>query len=45
MSVPSRVSTPKTAYLYVNRGLGTLGVPVRVGAAPEITLLTLQSQL
>lgn len=31
------------AYLYVNRGLGTLGFPVRVGSAPEITLLTLRS--
>ncbi|HEY1985798.1 MAG TPA: metallophosphoesterase [Terracidiphilus sp.] len=31
------------AYLYVNRGLGTLGFPVRVGAPPEITLLTLRS--
>lgn len=30
------------AFLYVNRGLGTLGVPARLGAAPEITLLTLQ---
>lgn len=42
---PSRVATRKTAYLYVNRGLGTLGVPARVGATPEITLLTLQSKL
>ena len=33
----------KSAFLYVNRGLGTLGVPVRVGAPPEITLLTLRS--
>jgi predicted MPP superfamily phosphohydrolase len=31
------------AFLYVNRGLGTLGVPARLGAAPEITLLTLQT--
>jgi uncharacterized protein len=31
------------AFLYVNRGLGTLGVPARIGAPPEITLLTLQS--
>ena len=27
--------------LYVNRGLGTLGFPARIGAHPEITLLTL----
>lgn len=32
----------KTARLYVNRGLGTLGLPARIGAAPEITLLTLR---
>ena len=32
-----------SAYLYVNRGLGTLGVPARLGARPEITLLTLRS--
>lgn len=30
------------AALYVNRGLGTLGFPVRLGAPPEITLLTLK---
>ena len=33
----------KTAYLYVNRGLGTFGFPVRLGVPPEITLLTLRS--
>jgi hypothetical protein len=32
-----------SAILYVNRGLGTLGVPVRLGAPPEITLLTLRA--
>jgi hypothetical protein len=32
----------RSAFLYVNRGLGTLGVPVRLGAPPEITLLTLR---
>jgi hypothetical protein len=30
------------AQLYVNRGLGTIGTPVRIGAPPEITLLTLR---
>ncbi len=29
--------------LYVNKGLGTLALPARIGAAPEITLLTLRS--
>jgi predicted MPP superfamily phosphohydrolase len=33
----------KTAFLYVNRGLGTFGFPVRLGVPPEITLLTLRS--
>jgi predicted MPP superfamily phosphohydrolase len=30
------------AALYVNRGLGTIGFPVRLGSPPEITLLTLR---
>ncbi len=29
-------------YLYVNRGLGYLGMPARVGMPPEITVLNLQ---
>jgi predicted MPP superfamily phosphohydrolase len=29
--------------LCVNRGLGTLGAPVRIGAPPEITLITLRA--
>jgi predicted MPP superfamily phosphohydrolase len=28
--------------LYVNRGLGTVGAPVRIGVPPEITLITLR---
>jgi len=28
-------------YLYVNRGLGTVGPPLRLGIRPEVTLLTL----
>jgi predicted MPP superfamily phosphohydrolase len=28
--------------LYVNRGLGTIGAPVRLGVPPEITLITLR---
>jgi predicted MPP superfamily phosphohydrolase len=34
---------PKSAFLYVNRGLGTFGLPVRLGVPPEITLLTLRA--
>jgi predicted MPP superfamily phosphohydrolase len=33
---------PKAAQLYVNRGLGTVGAPVRLGVPPEITLITLR---
>ena len=33
----------KKAALYVNRGLGTFGVPMRLGVLPEITLLTLRT--
>ena len=31
----------RNSYLYVNRGLGTTGTPVRVNARPEITLFHL----
>lgn len=33
----------KQAALYVNRGLGTIGMPVRIGVPPEITLITLRA--
>jgi uncharacterized protein len=37
------VSDPqKSAFLYVNCGLGTFGLPVRLGVPPEITVLTLR---
>ena len=32
----------KRQFLYVNRGLGTVGPPVRLGIRPEITILTLR---
>ena len=32
-----------TMQLYVNRGLGTVGIPVRLNCPPEITLLTLEN--
>jgi predicted MPP superfamily phosphohydrolase len=46
---PSRLVTPYVAglfarpggQLYVNRGIGTIGVPIRIGAPPEITLFEL----
>jgi predicted MPP superfamily phosphohydrolase len=31
-----------SSFVYVNRGLGTIGAPVRLGVPPEITLLTLR---
>ena len=38
------VACPQTdAFLYVNPGLGTLGLPVRLGMPPEITVLTLRA--
>ena len=33
----------RRSFLYVNRGLGTFGMPVRLGVPPEITLLTLRA--
>jgi hypothetical protein len=33
----------KPQYLYVNRGLGMIGYPGRVGILPEITLITLEA--
>jgi uncharacterized protein len=46
---PSRLVTPYVAgwfskpggKLYVNRGIGTIGVPMRMGAPPEITVYEL----
>jgi predicted MPP superfamily phosphohydrolase len=32
-----------SAFLYVNRGLGTFALPIRLGVPPEITALTLRS--
>ncbi|HVG19958.1 MAG TPA: metallophosphoesterase [Blastocatellia bacterium] len=48
---PARLSTMFIAglfkignsHLYVNRGLGTTGPPIRIGAPPEITLITLKA--
>jgi predicted MPP superfamily phosphohydrolase len=46
---PSRLVTPYVAgwfhkpggHLYVNRGIGTIFVPIRIGAPPEITIYSL----
>ncbi|MBF0132977.1 MAG: metallophosphoesterase [Magnetococcales bacterium] len=34
-------TTPWGGWYYINRGTGTWGPPIRVGAAPEITVITL----
>jgi len=34
----------KTAQLYVNRGLGAVGLPLRLWCPPEITLITLSAE-
>ncbi len=34
---------PQSAFLYVNHGLGTFALPVRLGVPPEITVLTLRA--
>ena len=41
--VASTNGNNKKAFLYVNRGLGTFAMPVRIGVPPEITLLTLRA--
>jgi len=33
-----------TSLLYVNRGLGTVGLPLRLWCPPEITLITLSAE-
>ena len=33
--------TLKGSQIYVNSGLGTIGVPVRIGAPPEISVIRL----
>jgi predicted MPP superfamily phosphohydrolase len=40
--LPRVVNSPGLASLYVNRGLGTVGAPVRIGVPPEITLIVLR---
>ena len=40
--IPTTVNPTGMASLYVNRGLGTVGAPVRIGVPPEITLIVLR---
>lgn len=39
----NQLANQKPQFLYVNRGLGTIGYPGRVGILPEITLFELQA--
>ncbi len=44
---PAMAAAPgggKFASIYVNRGLGTIGMPIRIGVPPEITVITLRSE-
>jgi predicted MPP superfamily phosphohydrolase len=40
--LPATANPTGMASLYVNRGLGTVGAPVRIGVPPEITLIVLR---
>lgn len=35
----------KWKYLYVNIGIGEVGLPIRIGATPELTVFTLKSKM
>jgi len=41
---PSLLASPSSpmAHIYVNRGLGTVGAPIRLGVPPEISLIVLR---
>jgi predicted MPP superfamily phosphohydrolase len=39
---PAGTPNPNASRLYVNRGLGTVGAPVRLGVPPEISLIVLR---
>jgi predicted MPP superfamily phosphohydrolase len=39
---PPGIQQVATSTIYVNRGLGTIGAPVRLGVPPEITQITLR---
>ncbi len=40
----SGLYTEGSQYLYVNEGLGCVGIPLRIGARPEITIITLKKE-
>jgi len=40
---PSLLPSSPMAHIYVNRGLGTVGAPIRLGVPPEISLIVLRA--
>ncbi len=40
----SGLYTEGTQHLYVNEGMGCVGIPMRIGARPEITIITLKKK-
>ena len=42
-AAPSVIQSSPASAIYVNRGLGTVGVPFRFDCAPQITLFTLRA--
>jgi predicted MPP superfamily phosphohydrolase len=42
-STLQHINSSATSRLYVNRGLGTVGAPVRLGVPPEISLIVLRT--
>lgn len=42
VSSPPGIQQVAASTIYVNRGLGTIGAPVRLGVPPEISLITLR---
>jgi hypothetical protein len=43
-AMAAAANTGKFASIYVNRGLGTIGMPIRIGVPPEITVITLRGE-
>jgi predicted MPP superfamily phosphohydrolase len=43
-TTPAEPAGPQTrfSHIYVNRGIGTVGAPIRLGVPPEVTLITLR---
>jgi predicted MPP superfamily phosphohydrolase len=44
-AMAASLGAAKFASIYVNRGLGTIGMPIRIGVPPEITVITLRSEV